>query len=280
MDKRSFETVLKTFVDTAPGNIVQKGIALRPELGGMRIFDEPIFGYAEAEDPCFQNLKKPGVIGDHFWLPGTWLPEAKTVISVFLPFTGQVKAANRANMNWPADEWLHARIEGQEFQNEICRYGTAQLERAGFAAVTPIVDSRFVQGNPAVTDKNLQDYYTSNWSERHAAYACGLGTFGLSKGLITRRGMAGRFISFITQARFDPDIRPYTDIYEYCVRCGACVRNCPAKAISLEKGKIHPVCSAFLETTREKHRPRYGCGKCQVGVPCENSIPARPSKPG
>ncbi|MDR2257883.1 MAG: 4Fe-4S binding protein [Treponema sp.] len=275
MDKQYFETVLKNFINTAPGNFVQKEIALRPELGGMRIFDEPIFGYADAGDPYFRDLKKPGVIGDHVILPGTWLPEAKTVISIFLPLTEQVKAANRANMNWPADEWLHARIEGQAFQNEICRFGVTELEEAHFATVAPMINSRFFsRTTPAQEDKKDLSPFTSNWSERHAAYACGLGTFGLSKGLITRRGMAGRFISLITQAPFEPDTRPYTGIYEYCVRCGACVRNCPAQAISLEKGKSHPVCSAFLETTREKHRPRYGCGKCQVGVPCENRIPA------
>jgi epoxyqueuosine reductase QueG len=234
-----------------------------------------MFGYASAEDPYFWELKKPGVIGDHVVPPGEWLPGAKTVISVFLPFTTQVKAANRIRMDWPADEWLHARIEGQAFQNEICRYGIAELERAHFAAAAPMIDSRFFSRTTlAQGDKKEQAFFTSNWSERHVAYACGLGTFGLSKGLITRKGMAGRFISLITQARFEPDPRPYTDIYDYCIRCGACARNCPALAISLETGKNHLICSAFVETTREKHRPRYGCGKCQVGVPCESRIPA------
>jgi epoxyqueuosine reductase QueG len=280
MDKQYFEAALKDFINTAPGNFVQKDIALRPELAGMRIFDGPVFGYAAAEDPYFRDLKKPGVIGDHFILPEEWLPGAKTVISLFLPFTGEVKAANRADMSWPADEWLHARIEGQAFQNEICRYGAAELERAGFAVAVPMADSRFFPRTaPSPQDEKKQSFFTSNWSERHVAYACGLGTFGLSKGLITRRGMAGRFISLITQARFEPDIRPYRGIYEYCVRCGACARNCPAGAISLEKGKSHFLCSAFVETTREKHRPRYGCGKCQVGVPCESRIPAAPFQP-
>ncbi|MDR1240098.1 MAG: 4Fe-4S binding protein [Treponema sp.] len=275
MDKQFFETAMKSFISAAPGNAVQKEAALRPDLEGMRIFDEPLFGYAGAEDPYFLDLKKPGVIGDHFVLPGSWLAGAKTVISLFLPFTKQVKDANRANMDWPADEWLHARIEGQEFQHVICRYGADRLEQAGFAAAAPMIDPRFFsRTTPPRADEKGPAFFTSNWSERHVAYACGLGTFGLSKGLITRRGMAGRLISLITQARFEPDTRPYTGVYEYCTRCGKCARNCPAKAISLETGKSHPVCSAFLEATREKHRPRYGCGKCQVGVPCENGIPA------
>lgn len=121
-------------------------------------------------------------------------------------------------------------------------------------------------------DNNILNF-TSNWSERHIAFVCGLGTFGLSKGLITNKGISGRFGSIITELYITPDKRQYDDIYEYCTMCGACGRNCPASAISVEKGKDHKACFAFLEKTREKHAPRYGCGKCQVKVPCEGSLP-------
>jgi epoxyqueuosine reductase QueG len=274
MDKQVFEAALKDYIETSPGNCVAQELALKPELAGMKIFDEPLIGYAAASDPYFAELKKPGVIGAHFLGPAEWLPLSTDVVSVFLPFTEQVKSANRQNMDWPADEWLHARIEGQSFQNELCRFVKALFEKEGCACVVPMIDGRFASGNAAVTDRTAQEFYTSNWSERHAAYACGLGTFGLSKGLITRRGIAGRFTSFITGAHFEADKRPYTGIYDYCIRCGACVRNCPAKAISLERGKSHPVCSLFLDSTMAKHKPRYGCGKCQVKVPCESGIPA------
>jgi epoxyqueuosine reductase QueG len=149
------------------------------------------------------------------------------------------------------------------------------LKKDGFAVCIPLLDSRFSNKHPLVQDKNQQDYYTSNWSERHAAHAAGLGTFSLSKGLITARGIAGRFISLITNAPFEPTPRPYTRFDEYCIYCGVCACNCPAKAISIEKGKNHPLCSAFLDRTMEKHKPNYyGCGKCQVKTPCESGIPA------
>ena len=83
--------------------------------------------------------------------------------------------------------------------------------------------------------------YTSNWSERHVAFVCGLGTFGLSKGLITKKGIAGRFGSIITELTLSPDQREYHCIYEYCSMCGACVKNCPVNAISLDKGKNHAI---------------------------------------
>jgi epoxyqueuosine reductase QueG len=102
---------------------------------------------------------------------------------------------------------------------------------------------------------------------------CGLGTFGLSKGLITSKGIAGRFGSIITSLYLPPNKREYEEIYEYCSMCGACVKKCPVNAISIEKGKNHIICSKFLNQTVEKYKPRYGCGKCQVGVPCESMIP-------
>ena len=273
MEKADFEKTLIEHIKNSPDNCIQKEAALRPDLAGMRIFDDPIFGYASAEDTYFDEAKKPGVIGAHFMTPQEWLPGAKTVISLFLPFTGQVRISNRENQSWPSDEWLHARIEGQVFQGKVCRYAEELLRREGFPALAPMTDSRCSSKSPNTNDKTEQNYYTSNWSERHVAYAAGLGTFGLSKGLISRKGVAGRYLSIITAACFEADKRPYTGIYDYCLSCGACVHNCPAGAISKEKGKIHYLCSDFLDSVKAKHRPYYGCGKCQVKVPCESRAP-------
>ena len=273
MEKASLERAVRDYVINCKGNYIQKEIALRPELAGMKIFDEPSFGYAQADDTIFSEFKKPGIIGPHFLLPNEWLPIAKSVVCIFLPFTAQVREANRKSMEWPADEWLHARIEGQAFQIELCNFIAALLDEEGFAALSPMTDPRFTSKSPITQDKQEQDYYTSNWSERHAAYIAGLGTFGLSKGLITNRGVAGRYISVITSVPYEKSARPYSDIYDYCIKCGTCARNCPAKAISPEKGKNHFLCSEFVGSTRVKHNPRYGCGKCQVKVPCEARNP-------
>ena len=273
MDKADLENAVREYVQKSSSNYVSKETALRPELAGLKIFDDPVFGYADADDPLFAEIKKPGVIGGHYMTPMEWMPGAKSVIGIFLPFTGQVREANRKNMDWPADEWLHARIEGQAFQNEICRFITAFMEEEGYAALTPMTDPRMSSKSPLTENREDPDFYTSNWSERHAAYIAGLGTFGLSKGLLTAKGTAGRFISIISKVPFKADKRPYSGIYDYCIRCGACARNCPAKAISLEKGKNHSLCSAFVLGTKAKHEPRYGCGKCQVAVPCEFKAP-------
>jgi epoxyqueuosine reductase QueG len=273
MEHDALEKTLKGYIEKNTGNYISKEIALRPELAGLKIFDDPLLGFASADDPLFSELKKSGIIGPHFMSPHEWLPNAKSVISLFLPFSAEIRESNKKNMDWPSDEWLHGRIEGQALQNEICRFIISLVEKEGFTALAPMLDSRWSSKSPSTENRENQDFYTSNWSERHVAYVAGLGTFGLSKGLITEKGIAGRFLSVICTAVFEANPRPYSGIYDYCIRCGACVRNCPAKAISLEKGKIHSPCSAFLDSTKAKHNPRYGCGKCQVKVPCENRRP-------
>ena len=55
--------------------------------------------------------------------------------------------------------------------------------------------------------------------------------------------------------------------------CGVCIDRCPVQAISFENGMKPALCSGFLNKVSEKHNPRYGCGKCQVSVPCESEIP-------
>ena len=273
MNKMDFEKALKDYIRTSPENFIQVDNALRPELVGMRIFDEPLVGYASASDPYFTEAKKPHIIGAHFMAPDEWLAGAKTVVCMFLPLTEQIRKANRQNMAWPADEWLHGRIEGQGFISSICRFALELLKKEGIPAVVPSLDPRFSHTNPLPTEKTEQSFYTSNWSERHAAYASGLGTFSLSKGLITTKGVAGRYLSIILPLQFEADTRPYSGIYDYCSDCGLCASNCPAGAISKEQGKNHYLCSQFIDLVREKHNPRYGCGKCQVNVPCEDKAP-------
>jgi epoxyqueuosine reductase QueG len=273
MEKQILINSINEHVNSNPKNYVDKSLAITQELIGLKMYEEPLVGFADANNPYFEKFKSKDIIGENYILPAEWNAEAKTVVSIFLPFSDRVKKSNRVNPNWPSNEWLHARIEGQTYIKELCLYIKNILETEGYKTVVPALDERFSLKSDVTTDKTKQEYYTSNWSERHAAFVCGLGTFGLSKGIITAKGMAGRYGSVITDAYFEPTKAAYTDVYEYCSRCGACVKNCPVKAISLKEGKIHPICSEFLDRTMEKYKPRYGCGKCQVKVPCENGIP-------
>lgn len=270
MDKQSLIRMAQDFVEDSEDNYISKEIAISGDVVGMRIFEAPLVAFGATGDEYFTKLKQPAAIGEHFMTPKEWLPQARTVISFFLPFTAAVKMGNRKEKSWPAAEWLHGRIEGQAFVNKLSLYLKTALIDEGYDSLVPALDQRF-WSNAGGTQHEAG--FTSNWSERHVAFVCGLGTFGLSKGLITPKGVAGRFGSIITELYLPPDSREYENIYEYCSMCGKCVKNCPARAITMEKGKDHKPCAAFLEQTRARFAPRYGCGKCQVGVPCESRIP-------
>ena len=266
MDREEIIASAVKFTQDSPSNYVSGEKALDPLYVGMRMFEPPIFCYGSADDELYTRYKSPDIIGDHFMTPKEWLPTAKTVVAFYIPYTERIRKANARDYEWPAEEWLHGRVEGQAFLNELSMYVQKLLSDAGYESLVPALDPRIKVGSATYK-------HTSNWSERHVAFACGLGTFGLSKGIITKKGMCGRLGSVITEMDTLKDVRHYSDVYEYCSMCGACISHCPARAISIEEGKKHQPCGEFLDKTREKEHPRYGCGKCQVGVPCEIKIP-------
>lgn len=279
MNKNDLIRIATEFVDDSPDNYINEQAAISQEQVGMKIFEAPVFGFGAADDACFNLFKQDSIIGPHYMLPREWLPGAQTVISFFLPFSQAIKKSNRRTRKWPSNEWLHGRIEGQSFINKLCSYLCENMNNKGHKSLAPSLDERFwAQMEVGPKSKHPGLPFTSTWSERHAAFVCGLGTFGLSRGLITARGTAGRFGSIISEIYLLPDERKYEEVDEYCSMCGHCVKRCPVNAISLDEGKNHSICSAFVDRTETMFKPRYGCGKCQTAVPCESRIPPQKSK--
>ena len=247
-------------------------------LIGMRFFQRPIFSVTRADDPKFAELKKPEAVGEHHCMPNDWLPEAKTVISFFLPYERATVESNKADPIEPSTEWLYTRVDGQKFVLALGSIVKDALLADGFNAVAPYTDERFamrVSVEPTPGTEHIPPFST-NWSERHVGYASGLGTFGMSTNFISRIGCAGRLISVVTDWEIEPDEPDYDDWLGYCNRCGVCIRRCPANAhYSDRHGKNHQICGNFIRDTCEKYMPRYGCGKCQSGLPCDYQ-PMRP----
>lgn len=288
MDKNTLIAQIVNFVAKSKDNFITAEDAISPDLAGLKLYEAPLIGFARADDILFtREFKQNGVIHPAYLAPLEWLPSASTVISFFLPFTKAVKKSNRTKTDAPylpglpqrcSPEWLHARIEGQQFIQKLTDYIQSILYQEGFETVCPTTSGKLRMITP----------YIATWSERHAAYAAGLGTFGLSKGLITEKGMAGRFGSVITSAAFAPSVRPYDTPFAYCTMCGACEVKCPVDAIDKAKGcalgKDQQICGPYVEGSKlpphgPHQRVRYGCGKCQVGLPCESRIPTRRPMP-
>jgi epoxyqueuosine reductase QueG len=271
MDKFDIQRLADAFTRDSELNLLRSDVAFRPELAGMRFADEPLIGYAAADDDYLLSLRHNQAANLNMEMPEFWLASAETVISLFIPYTEQIRISNRGG-EVASDEWLHGRIEGEEFGKGLAFHIADALKAEGYDALIPYLDERIKSKGPA---KPPEVAFTSNWSERHVAYAAGLGTFGLQKGLITKKGVCGRFISIVTSLPLLPDEREYSGITDYCIMCGKCAENCPAHAISLETGKDHMPCAKILGISKAKRPPYYGCGKCMVDVPCEIANPSK-----
>ena len=276
----NIQTELNEYIRSSPGNLLAPEDAITPDLAGMPFFAEPLVGVARADDPLFSDLRRPGVIGPWFRLPEEWLPGARSVISVFFPYSDQVKAREDPRCAEPTPAWLNARIEGERFVNQVTFHLRDRLREEGFHAVIPTADKEefWSVWAPGTNPEKMSDPavgFTSTWSERHVGFVCGLGTFGLSAGLITSKGVCGRLRSVVTDAVFEPTKRPYREVYEYCTHCNQCVRNCPVGAIDPATGKCHAICGERINASKVLYAPRYGCAKCQIGVPCMSGIPQK-----
>ena len=249
-----------------------------------RAWDKPIVGFVRGDDPIFEQFKE--VVDPDHWtpleafaraFPGTNArPDELTVVSWVLPQTRATKRDHRKETFYPSMRWARSRTRGESFYVRLRTHLVNALTEAGIEAAAP----GLLPGYGSKTGGRWVK--TSNWSERHMAYAAGLGTFGLSDGLITPVGKAMRVGSVVARVQIPPTPRPYTDHHAYCLfyakgTCDACMKRCPAGAIT-EAGHDKLKCDAYCETMHAYVESTYGfkgygCGLCQVGVPCESGIP-------
>lgn len=251
-----------------------------------RAFEEPLVGFSQGDDPIFEAYKDH--VGPFHWTPleifqqsfpeVSVKPEQLTVISWVLPHTIKTKIEHREAKKLPTERWARARIFGEEVNNELRKHVVEQFTKSGFQAVAPILSPLY-----KMIIMSEKYGFASNWSERHAAYASGLGTFGLCDGLITPKGKAMRVGSVVAKIQLPATKRPYDDHNAYCLfysngTCGVCTSRCPSGALTREGGHNKRICAAHLQTTSKYVKSTfgfngYGCGLCQTGVPCESQIP-------
>ena len=242
---------------------------------GKPYFDEPLVGFAAAGDLLFTQYKQ--IIGTFHLMPEEILPGAATVISWVLPIAAATCMSNRQENRWPSREWSLTRNNGENFNSALRRHTVAWLEGRGHRAVAPQLAPGWRQLDDPVVG------VASTWSERHAAYAAGLGTFSLNDALITERGIAHRLGSVITAFPLPPTPRTAPDYRHNCLyhrdgSCGACIGRCPVGALS-RQGHDKALCRTYVygavpEAVGERYGvAQTGCGLCQTGIPCEATVP-------
>lgn len=247
----------------------------------------PLVGFADAFHPYIQKLKQ--LISSGHQLPCEIIPDARSVIVYFVPFTKELADTNMALKEAGQEEgipalassqWALAYEQTNAMFEGINGYIIQRLKDIGFqGAVSP---------EAGTFDQNA---LISNWSQRHFAYAAGLGTFGINHMLISEAGCCGRYSSVVTNLPLKAD-EPVTEercLYKRNGSCGVCVSHCVSGALTVN-GYDRKVCygvlkrnaavytefgSSYTDASGENPNSEGSevCGKCVVGLPCSFKVP-------
>jgi epoxyqueuosine reductase QueG len=288
---------LKEFFSTSDLN------KLHETYGGGSIFLSPIIGVASGNDPIFKKFKE--VVGPEHLTPiEMWLssgqdsisPSKLRIVSIVFPFSDEIRKGSRkaiqlSRIILPAEIYSMGRNYANAFKAETLRQTKKFLIKRGYKTVAGMLSESF--------SIILKDGFHSTWSERHIAFATGLGTFSLHEALITDLGCNIRLASIITNAPFKVSSRKTDDPYKNCLFygkgiCRECEKRCPGKAITedghdkkkcYEYGqkiarkmiqRIGPVLKPHKRRVNGKLRPEVypvGCAFCQFDVPCMDKNP-------
>jgi len=224
------------------------------EYGRPDLFRKPIVNFVEASDENFMILKEK--IGPWHRVPSEFFPEAKSVISYFVPFTKEVAMAPASHEN-PAQIWGEAYVKINNIFPKINEAVEKFLIEEGFAAVSDPVTNNYDPADLKVP-----------WSHRSVAVLAEIAKIGANNLIITSKGSCGRVSSIVTSAKLQPKEMPEVPdcLYLKNGSCGKCHEICPAHAFGKD-GFDKFACQDKLETFHQYFEPIDGkqpgvCGKC------------------
>ncbi len=240
------------------------------------IWRKPLVGFGNAEHPRIKELKT-WVQTEHV-LPSDVLPGAKTIVSYFIPISKTIGDSNITG-RLSSKEWAMAYEKTNAALGELGNILSGFLNAQGYKSLVPAEATRY--------DERI---LMSKWSQRHLAWLCGLGTFGINNMFITESGTCGRLGSILTTLPMETDA-PLKQ--EYCLykadgSCGMCLERCPVGALTTtayDRFKCNALCdenakvhigygsSYSLDNTETELIGTNTCGKCVVGVPCTYKRP-------
>jgi len=276
---------------------------LPEQYGGGRIFSAPLVGVAQGNDPIFQKFKEV-VDQEHMTPLELWLAEGNAklesselrIISIVFPYVDEIRKGSKNTTKkgrtlLPAEIYSVGRNYANEFKQDVCRKVIDYFKENDYQAVAGMLSE-------AYTLRTESRFY-STWSERHTAFATGLGTFSLHEGLITEAGCNVRLASVVTNAPLEITPRKSDDPYANCLyyakgTCRKCEENCPGNAITTEGHdknqcyyygrivarkvlfRIRPILKPHwrrINGVRQEQEPPVGCAFCQFDVPCMDKNP-------
>ena len=240
-------------------NFIKEYIAqYKPRFHTHTDWSEPTVSFSDARDPLFPKLKE--IVTPEHLVPFDLLPDAKTVISYFVPFTKATVSSNSKGKN-ASKQWAQSYTETKQLIIDLNAALSNMLKKHGFKAATTLPTHDFDE-----------EKLVSCWSQKHVAYIAGLGKFGLHHMIITEKGCCGRLGSVITNAKIEPTPREPSEFCSYKLdgSCGVCVKKCAINALkadSLDKKGCYKECLRNAKKCTAVGLADV-CGKCVAVVPC------------
>jgi len=264
------------FLKIAMGSFLQladNSVYLSAENVTIPVLEEPLVGLADAHDPLFATFRNPKVIGDNWRSPDEWMPQAKTVAAFFFPFSEEIRKRHRNSKDVTDEAWNLGYAKNFSLVDAFLDQMVSVLHESGIRTCTPTRDKTFtIKSTPVKSGTKDDLHFSTPWSNRHVCYVAGLGTFGIHRHLITEKGCCGAIATIITDCQMKPTKRQYIGVYDYCTKCGACIKRCPVHAITMEHLRNLKECSEYGASIFKEHE-NGACGKCLVGIPCEHRNP-------
>jgi epoxyqueuosine reductase QueG len=217
------------------------------------------------------------------------------IVSIIFPYVDQIREESKTAPKMPAEIYSVGRNFANAFMDDVLEKTVAFFQDEGFQATSGMRSPAF---QIIVNEDPLNIY--STWSERHIAFAAGLGTFSLHEGFISEIGCNIRITSVITDAPLEATLRKSDDPYANCLfyetgKCKKCAQRCPGDAIS-EEGHDKLKCYLYGQIVQEEMTARLGdllkahlryingekqwsypvgCAFCQFDVPCMEKNPVK-----
>ncbi len=267
-----------------------------PDYNNEPVIAEPLVGFANGYDPIFNEFKKDSIIGNFHLTPLDALktyrekqkkpvidnhPTELSVISVAFTLHEKTRLSNSPESKMAAPRWRYAYGLAFRLMGETLNHIVSLVEGAGYHAVAPVCTRPMSMG---IIRDGLP---YADWSEKHAAYAAGLGTFGLHTSLITSSGVSAHLGSIITDLALKASPRAYNNRHAYCLyfldgSCGNCAKHCPSGAVNTEAFEAKKCMGYTFNELPKLSRELEGelkppdhpmCALCQIRVPCEAKIP-------
>ncbi|NLD19116.1 MAG: epoxyqueuosine reductase [Clostridiales bacterium] len=224
----------------------------------------PLVGFASLEE----IYKQKDILDHGHVMPCDVMKDASCVISYFVPFRKEINDSNKCE-GGASPLWAEAYEKTNAMFGGLNQHIIEVLKKQACKGIVPEAAFSF-------DDEKLIAY----WSQRHIAYAAGLGTFGINNMLITERGCSGRFNSVVTNLDVETDepVREERCLYRKKGSYGVCVIRCPGKALTKEEGFDRKACygeclknAALYSDIGGSYGRSMGsevCGKCISLSPC------------